>query len=60
MKILYSVKVREKKEIRYIYFRSYSLKHLTICLEWDYLDFQIIQVKRLKRIYRKNIKVIEV
>lgn len=59
MKDLYSVKIKEKEGIRYIYCRSYSIKHLTICLEWDYLDFQILQIKKLKRVYRKNISIIQ-
>lgn len=62
MKNLYSIKIKEKETIRYEYFRSYSIKHLIFCLEviWEYYDWKILQIKRLKRIYRKNISITEV
>lgn len=62
MKNLYSIKIKEKETVRYEYFRSYSIKHLIFRLEeiWEYYDWKILQIKKLKRIYRKNIKVIEV
>ena len=60
MKNLYSIKIKDSDGIRYGYFRSYSTKHLVSCIEWYYLDWQILQIKRLKRVYRKNIKITEV
>ena len=66
MKILYSIKILSYNKRKncydniYIYRRASGLVSLAIYLSVNFLPWEVLQVKRLKRVYRKNIKVIEV
>lgn len=65
MKTLYSVKAKFINEngkycFMYFYFRCSGLSVLADRLSKQFGDYRICQIKKLKRIYRKWIKVIEV
>lgn len=65
MKTLYSVKAKFINEngkycFMYFYFRCSSLTALASRLSNQFGDYRIYQIKKLKRIYRKWIKIIEV
>lgn len=65
MKTLYSVKAKFVNKngeyyFMYLYFRCSGLTALADRLSKQFGDYKIYQIKKLKRIYRKCIKVMEV
>lgn len=63
MKSLYSVKVRDEyavKRYSYKYYRVANLELLVVVLSFSYLPFEILQIKRIKRIPNKIYKIKEI
>lgn len=63
MKSLYSVKVRDEysdKGYSYKYYRVINLEVLAFSLSFHYLQFEILQIKRIKRIPNKIYKIKEI
>lgn len=63
MKSLYSVKVRNEftdKRYSYEYFRVVNLEVLAFSLSFYYLPFEVLQIKRIKRIPNKIYKIKEI
>ena len=63
MKSLYSVKVRDEyaaKRYSYKYYRVINLEVLAFSLSFYYLPFEVLQIKRIKRIPNKIYKIKEI
>lgn len=63
MKSLYSVKVIDKHSVKkysYKYYRVINLEVLTSSLAFYYLPFEILQIKRIKRIQNKIYRIKEI
>lgn len=63
MKHLYSVKVRDEKVIKrysYKYYRAVNLEVIAFVISFDYMSFEILQVKKIKRIPNKIYKIKEI
>lgn len=63
MKSLYSVKVRDEyaaKGYSYEYYKAKNLEWLAVVLSFSYFQFEILQVKIIKRIPNKIYKIKEI
>lgn len=66
MKTLYSIKIKVYYgsegyyKYEYKYYKSYGVIFVLKKIWETHFDWEIVQIKKLKRIYRKCIKVMEV
>lgn len=63
MKNLYSVKVRDEyadKRYSYKYYKAVNLEVLAFVISFDYMSFEVLQVKKIKRIPNKIYKIKEI